>query len=150
MVSSSHIVSAAPCPSGGRLLTVFPCSSVRSLSRETVLHKLLQCESFPWAAALCELPSVGPFHGVQSFRNRLLHLGSPWGHQPCQQTCSSMGSSLHRSAGPGRNLLQCGSPHGSQLPSGMGSLPWATGEYLLHHGPPWTTGEHPASPWSSS
>jgi len=26
-------------------------------------------------------------------------LGPPWGHKPCQQTCSNMGSSLHGSAG---------------------------------------------------
>jgi len=32
----------------------------------------------------------------------------------------------------------------------MGSLPQATGGYLLHCGPPWTAGEQPASPWSSS
>jgi len=58
-VSSSHIVSATPSSSGGRLLTLFPCSSARSLSQETVLHNLLECESFPWAAALHELPQRG-------------------------------------------------------------------------------------------
>jgi len=61
VVSSSHIVSAAPSSSGGGLLRLFPCSSVRSLSWETVLHKLLQHESFPWAAALHELPLRGSF-----------------------------------------------------------------------------------------
>jgi len=40
--SSSHVVSAAPSSSGTGLLTFFPCSSVRSLSWETVLHKLPQ------------------------------------------------------------------------------------------------------------
>jgi len=55
-VSSSHVVSATPSSSGGGLLTLFPSFSVRSLSWETVLHKLLQGESFPWAAALHELP----------------------------------------------------------------------------------------------
>jgi len=58
-VSSSHAVSAAPCSSGGGVLDLFPCSSLTSLSRETVLHKLLQCESFPWDAALHELPQCG-------------------------------------------------------------------------------------------
>jgi len=43
----------------------------------------------------------------------------PWGHQPCQQTCSSMGSSLNGSTGPGRSLLQRGLSTGSQLPSGI-------------------------------
>ena len=37
------------------------------------------------------LSSVDPFHGVQSFRNRLLHFGSPTGSQVLQA-----------------NLLQCG------------------------------------------
>jgi len=60
-VSSSHVVSAAPCPSGGGLLTLFPCSSVGSLPRERVLHKLLQRESFPQAAALHELPQSESF-----------------------------------------------------------------------------------------
>jgi len=46
-------------------------------------------------------------------------MGPPWDHKPCQQTCSGMGSSLHGSAGPGRSLLQCGLPMGSQLPSGI-------------------------------
>jgi len=32
----------------------------------------------------------------------------------------------------------------------VGSLPRATGGDLLHHGPPWTAGGQPASPWSSS
>jgi len=54
VVSSSHIVSAAPSSSWGGLLTLCPCSSVRSLSWETVLHKLLQRESFPWGAVLQE------------------------------------------------------------------------------------------------
>jgi len=58
-VRSSHVVSAARSSSEGGLLTLCPCSSVRSLSRETALHKLLQCESFPWAAALHELPQRG-------------------------------------------------------------------------------------------
>jgi len=37
-----------------------------------------------------------------------------WGHKPCQQTCSGMGSSLHSSIGPSRSLLQCGLSMGSQ------------------------------------
>jgi len=39
-------------------------------------------------------------------------VGPPWGRKPCQQTCSSVGFSLHGSAGPSRSLLQCGAPHG--------------------------------------
>jgi len=120
MVSSSHVVSAAPCPSGGRLLTLFPCSSVRSLSQETVLHRLLQCESFPQAAALHKPPQHGSFPWRCSPSGRgCSSMGPPWGHKPCQQTCFS-----------------------------VGSLPRATGGYLLHHGPPWTARGQPASPWS--
>jgi len=60
VVSSSHVVFAAPSTSGGGLLTLFPCSSIGSLSWETVLHELLKCESF---------------------QNRLLQRGSPVGSQ---------------------------------------------------------------------
>ncbi|CAM9592465.1 unnamed protein product, partial [Bubo scandiacus] len=41
-ISSSHTVSVAPSPSGGGLLTLYPCSSVGSLPRAAALHKLLQ------------------------------------------------------------------------------------------------------------
>jgi len=135
-VSSSHVVSAAPSSSGGGLLTLCPCSSARSLSWETVLHKLLlQRESFPQAAALHKLPQCG------SFRNRLFQRESPWGHKPCQKTCSDVGSSLHGSTGPGRSLLQRGLPTGSQPPSGI---------HLFQHGVP-STGYRwrSAPPWTS-
>ncbi|KAK4820738.1 hypothetical protein QYF61_004419 [Mycteria americana] len=69
--------------------------------------------------------SVGPFQGVQSFRNRLLRVGPPRSHKSCQQTCSSVGSSLHGATGPARSLLQHGLPTGSQPPSGI---------HLLQHG----------------
>jgi len=41
-------------------------------------------------------------------------VGPPRGHKPGQQTCSSVGSSLHGSTGPGRSLLEHGLPIGSQ------------------------------------
>jgi len=91
MVSSSHVVSAAPSSSGGELLTLCPCSSVRSLPWATVLHKLLQREFFPRAAALHELPQRGSFpqgavlqeqaapewvaHGLQALPANLLQHG---------------------------------------------------------------------------
>jgi len=89
--------------------------------------------------------SVGPSHGVQSFRNRCSSVGPPWGHTPCQQICSSVGSSLCWSTGPARSLLQHRLPMGSQPPlgtphSGMG-YPWTAGGDGLHHGPPWAAGE---------
>jgi len=102
-VSSSHAVSAAPSSSGGGILTLCPCSRVRSLSLETVLHKLLQRESFPWAAALHEMPQRGSLprgavlqeqaapawvpHGSQALPANLLQRGllSPWGHRSWQE-----------------------------------------------------------------
>jgi len=156
IVSSSHVVSAATSSSGGGLLTFFPCSSTRSLSQETVLHKLLQCESFPWAAALHKLPQCGSFpqgavlqeqaapawvpHGITSPATKS---APEWvllsaGLQVLAGACSSTGSPQ------GHNFLQ------ALTCSSMGSLPRATGGDLLHHGPPWTAGEQPASPRSSS
>jgi len=142
VVSSSHAVSAAPSSSGGGLLTLCPCSSVRSLSQETVLHKLLQRESFPRAAALHKLPQRRSLPtGCSPSGTGCSSVGPPWGHKPCQQSCSGVGSSLHGSAGPDRSLLQRGLPTGSQPPSGI---------HLLRHGVPyrgyrWTS----APPWTS-
>jgi len=68
-------------------------------------------------------------------------VGPPRGHKPCQQTCSGVGFSLHRSAGPGRSLLQRGLPTGSQPSSGIHLL-WcgvtSTG-YRRISAPPWTS-----------
>ena len=81
-VSSLHIVCAIPSSSRGGLLTLFPCSSVRSLSQETVLHKFLQREFSPWAAALHELPQRGSLPWATG--GDLLHRYPPWaaGAQP--------------------------------------------------------------------
>jgi len=148
-VSSPH-VSAVPSSSGGRLLTLFPGSSVRSLSRETVLHKLLQHESFPQTASAwvpftgCSpsgtgCSSMGP-HGVTSPASKpaLVWTSFSTAPQVLEGACSSMGSPR------GHSLLQ------AFTCSSVMSLPWAIGGYLLHRGPPWTTGEQPASLWSSS
>jgi len=156
-VSSSHIVSAALSSSGEGLLTLFPCSSARSLSQKTVLHKRLQIKSFPWAAALHKLPQhVFLPTGCSPSGTGCSSVGAAWGHKYCQQTCSSVGSSL--SMGPLVLPEACsstGSPWGHSLLqactcSSVGSIPWATGGYLLHRGPPWTAGGQPASPWSSA
>jgi len=64
VVSASHVASATPSSSGGALLTLFPCSSMKSLPQETVLHEVLQHESFPRAAVLHKLPQ---------------HWSLPWG-----------------------------------------------------------------------
>jgi len=150
-VSSSH-VSAAPSSSGGGLLTLCPCSSVRSLSWETVLHNLPQRESFPRAAALHELLQRGSFprsavlqeqaapawvlHRVTSPARNPALVWAPlsMGPQVLPGACSSTGSPQ------GQSLLQ------ASTCSGMGSLPWAAGGDLLHRGPPWAAGGLPASP----
>jgi len=81
-------------------------------------------------------------------------VGPPRGHKPCHQTCSSMGSSLQGSTGPGRSLLQCSLPMGSQFPSGMPLLQRgvpSTG-CRWRSAPPWTSMDcraQPASPWSA-
>ena len=68
-------------------------------------------------------------------------VGPPWGHKPCQQTFSGVGSSLHWSAGPGRSLLQLRLPTGSQPPSGI---------HPLRHGLPSTGCRWRSSPpWTS-
>jgi len=81
MVSSSHVVSAAPSSSGGGLLTLCPCSSMRSLSQETVLHKLFQYESFLRAAALHKLPQRGSFPRAAVLQEQAAPLWVPTGSQ---------------------------------------------------------------------
>jgi len=153
MVSSSHIVSASSSSSGGGLL---PCSSMRSLSWETVLHKLLQCESFPQAAALHKLPQCGCLPQGAILQEQTAPVWVPhgvtiparkpapaWAHlsmglQVLAGTCSSTASPQ------GHSFLQ------ESTCSGMRSLSHTTGGYLLHRGPPWTAGGQPASSWSSS
>jgi len=139
-VSSSHVVSAAPSCSGGGLLTLFPCSSVGSLSWETDVHKILQRESFPRAAALhkllwCGVPSmgcsplgigcssVGP-HGVRSHaRKTCFSMGSrSMGPQVLAEACSRVGSPW------GHSLLQASTC--SSVGSSLGCK-WISA-------PPWT------------
>ncbi|KAK4828209.1 hypothetical protein QYF61_024643 [Mycteria americana] len=91
-----------------------------SLPRETVLHELLQHESFPQAAVLHEpAPAWVPSMGCSPSGTDCSSVGPPQGHKSCQQTCSSVGSSLHGPTGPARSLLQHRLPMGSQPPSGI-------------------------------
>jgi len=142
MVSSSHAVSAASSSSGGGLLTLCPCSSLRSLSRETVPHKLLQRESFPRAAALHRLPQHGSFLRVAVLQAQAAPVWVPhrvtspaskpapsWvplsmGPQVLAAACSSMGSPW------GHSLLQ------ASICSGMG-VPSTS--YRWRSAPPWTS-----------
>jgi len=101
MVSSSHVVFATPSYSGGGLLTLFRYSSMRSLSWETVLHKLLQRESFPWAVALLELPQRGSFpRGAVLQEQAAPQHGSPMGSQALPANllrCGLLSAQVHRS-----------------------------------------------------
>lgn len=66
----------SPC-SGRRL---FLCCAMGSLPQETVLHKLLQSESIPWATAVCKLLQCGsPFHGVSHPRIFINHYRQSFG-----------------------------------------------------------------------
>ena len=90
--------------------------------------------------------------GCSPSRTGCSSVGPPWGHKSCQQTCSSVDSSLHGSTGQGRSLRQHGFSTGSQPPLGIhllqrGVLPWLQvdicstvnlhglqGDNLSHHG----------------
>jgi len=74
-------------------------------------------------------PAWVPSTGCSPSGTGCSSVGPEWGHKSCQQTCSSMGFSLHRSTGPARSLLQHGLPMGSQPPLGIHLL-WRG----AHHG----------------
>ena len=127
-VRSSHVVSAAPSSSGAGLLTLFHCSSVGSLSWETVLQELLQCGSFPQASVFHEL---------------LQHVSLPWGAVLQAQTAPAWVP--HRVASPPSTPTPAQTSHGVTAslrhpPAPAWGLPWAAGGYLLHRGPPWAAG----------
>jgi len=84
--------------------------------------------------------NIDPSHGPQLFMNcsnmvpstgcspsgaDCSSVGPLCSHKSCQQTCSSVGSSLHGSTCPGRSLLEHGLSTGPQPPLGI---------YLLQHG----------------
>jgi len=138
---SSHSAPApARGPSHGRQFSM----NFSSVSPSHGLQLFMNCSS------------VGPFPRVQSFRNRLLQGGflkgsqvlpgnllwhgllSPWVRRSWQEPAPVWGSPR------GHRFLQ------ASTCSGLGSLPRATGGYLLHRGTPWAAGAQPASPWSSS
>ena len=141
MVSSSHGVSAASSSSGGGLLESFPCSSRESLSWETVLHKLLQCESLPRGADLQEQAApVWVPHGVTSPASKPALAWAPLftGPQVRPGACSSVGFPWATASFGCLHLLQRGVLHGLQVES--------LHPLIL---PPWAAGGQPASPsWS--
>jgi len=90
------------------------------LQREVPSHGRQFSTDFSKVSPSHELPHSGILPtGCSPSGTGCSSMGPPWGHKPCQQTCSSVGSSLHRSTGPGRSLIQCGLPMGSQPPSGI-------------------------------
>ena len=123
---------------GERLLTLFPCSSMRSLSQETVLHKLLQREYFPRAAALHKLPQHGSLPQGGVLQEQAAPVWVP--HWVTSSVSKPALAWTPLSMGPQVLTGAC---------SSVRSLPRATGGDLLHGGPPWTTGEKPASPWAA-
>jgi len=129
VVRSSHVVTALLVPQGEDTSHSFHPPAWGPTHRKQYSMNFSNSSPSHGLQLFTNCPSLGPFHGVQSFRNRLLQRGSPQGHKPCQQTCSSVGSSLHGSVGPGRSLLQCELPMGLQLPSGI---------HLLQRGVPST------------
>jgi len=100
-------------------------------------------------------PSVGPSHGVPSLRNGLLQRGSPMGSQALPANllwCGLLSPQVRRFC---QEPAPARAAHGVTAsfrhpPAQARSLPRAAGGYRLHRGPPWTAGEQPASPWSSS
>jgi len=102
VVSSSHVVSAAPSSLMAGLLTLCPCSTVGSHPWEAVLHELLQHGSFSRGAVLQEqaAPAWIPC-GITS---------------PASKPAPAWAS---LSTGPARRLLQRGLPMGSQTPLGI-------------------------------
>ncbi|KAM9590835.1 uncharacterized protein ACIBXB_005885 [Morphnus guianensis] len=146
------LFSAASSSSGGGLITVFPCSSVGSHPRETVLHELLQRGSFPQAAVLHKLLQHGSFprcavlqaqtapawapHGVTSPARK----PAPWAPlstdpQVLPGACSSAGFPRGHSLLRETHLLRRGVLHGLQVDicSTM-DLHGLQGDSLPHHG----------------
>jgi len=129
-VSSSHVVSAAPSSSG--LLSPLTAHTLPLLQREVPLmeDKILQCESFPWAAALHELLQHGSF---------------PWAavlHKLTQRGSLPWGAVLQEQAAP------AWVPHGITSPDSKPAPAWAP----LSMGPQVLPGAcfSMGSPWSHS
>lgn len=115
LCSVHHMLFLLLPPPQGRTSHTFLLLQCGVPPMETVFYHLLQCESLPRAAVLHPLLHCGSFHGVQSFRQRLLQCGSLQGHQSCSKPApawppSSMGSQPLL----GTHVLQCGVLHGLQ------------------------------------
>ena len=137
-------------------LTLFSCSRVGSPSGVSPTGRSSPWNSPTWVLPMgcsssCTAPPWVPSMGCSPLGTGCSTMGPPWGHKPCQQTCSSMGSSLHRSCqvpAPAWVLHRVTASFG-HTPALSWGPSWATGGYLLHCGPPWAAEGQPASPWSS-
>jgi len=84
--------------------------------------------------------STVPSHGLQFFSNCSsvgpFHMSFPWGAVLQEQTAPSWVT--YRSTGPGRSLLQCGLPIGSQTPSDASTCSgvWSFMDYRWIFAPP--------------
>lgn len=110
VLSSSQIVSAAPCP-----------APVWDPAWETLFHEFLQHEPFPQP-----VPAGMPFHGVQSIRARLLQQGPcgipspagpcpewvPWAHSLLQgQGCPTTSTARTWPRSAAELSSHCCNPH---------------------------------------
>jgi len=84
-----------------------------------LLHRILQCEFFPWAAAVHELPQRGSLPQGAVLQEQAAPAWVPHGVTSSASKPAPAWAPLYRSTGPGRSLLQHGLPTGSQLPSGI-------------------------------
>lgn len=117
MLRSVHHISVLPlAPPQGE--DSFACSSVRSLQWETVLHKLLHCDSFLQATVLHQLPPCGPFPWCVVLREQPAPSMDPVGSQVLPADLLHMDSSLKGSTDPARSLFQHRLATGPQPPSG--------------------------------
>jgi len=139
MVSSSHIVSAAPSSSGGGLLTL------PLLQREGSSHGRQFSINFSNVIPSHRLQlfticsSMGPSHGVTSPASK-----------PALAWALSTGPQVLTGASSSMGFLQGHSLLRVHPPAPVWSSPWAAGGDLLYRGPPWAAGGQPGPPWSSS
>lgn len=122
---------------------------------ETILHELLQCESFPWAAIHePNVPALVPSTGYSPLGTDCSSRGSPVGsHVTCpgrrHTSAWASLSMVHRSRQvhpPAQASIGSQSPLGTHLwHGGFPGVPSG----CLHLVPPQTTGAQPGSPQSS-
>jgi len=124
-VSSSHVVSSAPSSS--------------------LLYPAPVWGPYHGQQFFTNCPSVGPFHRVQSLRNRLPQRGSPTRSQALPANLLWWGLLSPRVHRSWQEPAPTRAPHGVTAsfrhhPAPAWGPPQAAGGDLLHHGPPWAAG----------